>query len=84
MAVFSPIKLFGMCLWGGLYDSDSKEFAWNARDPGSNPWSRKRQPTPVFLTGESHGQRSLAGYTFTLANTFTFTYSVFLYGSECS
>ena len=22
-------------------------------------WSRKRQPTPVFLPGESHGQRSL-------------------------
>ena len=25
------------------------------------PWSRKWQPTPVFLPGESHGQRSLAG-----------------------
>ena len=25
-------------------------------------WSRKWQPTPVFLAGESHGQRSLAGY----------------------
>ena len=24
------------------------------------PWSRKRQPTPVFLPGESHGHRSLA------------------------
>ena len=23
-------------------------------------WKRKRQPTPVFLSGESHGQRSLA------------------------
>ena len=23
------------------------------------PWRRKWQPTPVFLTGESHGQRSL-------------------------
>ena len=28
------------------------------------PWRRARQPTPVFLPGESHGQRSLAGYTF--------------------
>ena len=27
------------------------------------PWSRKWQPTPVFLTGKSHGQRSLAGYS---------------------
>ena len=25
-------------------------------------WRRKWQPTPVFLPGESHGQRSLAGY----------------------
>ena len=25
-------------------------------------WRRKRQPTPVFLPGESQGQRSLAGY----------------------
>ena len=25
------------------------------------PWRRKLQPTPVFLPGESHGQRSLAG-----------------------
>ena len=27
------------------------------------PWRRKRQPTPVFLPGESRGQRSLAGYS---------------------
>ena len=27
------------------------------------PWSRKWQPTAVFLPGESHGQRSLAGYS---------------------
>ena len=26
------------------------------------PWKRKWQPTPVFLPGESHGQRSLPGY----------------------
>ena len=25
------------------------------------PWRRAQQPTPVFLSGESHGQRSLAG-----------------------
>ena len=24
------------------------------------PWIRERQPTPIFLPGESHGQRSLA------------------------
>ena len=27
------------------------------------PWRRKWQPTPVFLPGKSHRQRSLAGYT---------------------
>ena len=27
------------------------------------PWRRKCQPTPVFLTGKSHGWRSLAGYS---------------------
>jgi len=26
-------------------------------------WRRTWQPTPVFLPGESHGQRSLAGYS---------------------
>ena len=26
-------------------------------------WRRKWQPTPLFLPGESHGQRSLAGYS---------------------
>ena len=36
---------------------------------GFNPWARKipwgmaRQPTPGFLPGESHGQRSLVGYS---------------------
>ena len=28
---------------------------------GKIPWRRARQPTPVFLSRESHGQRSLAG-----------------------
>ena len=34
--------------------------------PGSGrsiPWRREWQPTPVSLPGESHGQRSLAGYS---------------------
>ena len=30
---------------------------------GKIPWSRKWQPTPVFLPGEFHGQRSLVGYS---------------------
>jgi len=30
---------------------------------GKIPWSRKWQPTPIFLPGKSHRQRSLAGYS---------------------
>jgi len=39
------------------------------QEAGFNPWARKIswrrewQPTPVFLPGISHGQRSLAGYS---------------------
>ena len=32
---------------------------WN----GKTPWRTAWQPTRVFLPGESHGQRSLAGYS---------------------
>ena len=27
------------------------------------PWRRKRLPTPVFLPGKFHGQRTLAGHS---------------------
>ena len=30
---------------------------------GKIPWRRAWQPIPVFLPGESHGQKSLAGYS---------------------
>ena len=42
---------------------------YNAGDLGFDPWVRKIpwrrrwQPTPVFLPGKSHGQRSLVGYS---------------------
>ena len=50
----------------------NKESAWPCRRCGYNlwsgkvpwiPWMRKWQRTPVFLAGESHGQRSLEGYS---------------------
>ena len=41
--------------------------AGDIRDAGLTlrkiPWRRKWQPTPVFLPGESHGQRIRAGYS---------------------
>ena len=49
--------------------SDGKESACSVEDWGSIPWvgkilwRREWQLTPVFLPGESQGQRSLAGYS---------------------
>ena len=48
---------------------DGKEAACNAAHPGSSPWLRKIPwrrawlSSPVFLPGESHGQRSQVGYS---------------------
>ena len=45
-------------------NSNSKESACNAGDQGSKIlWRREWQFTPVFLPGESHGQRTLLGYS---------------------
>ena len=49
--------------------TDGKESACQAGDLGSIPglgrfpWRREWLPTPVFLPGESHGQRSLVGFS---------------------
>ena len=52
--------------------TSGKEYACQYRrqkkfgfDPwvGKIPWGRAWLPTQVFLPGESHGQRSLAGYS---------------------
>ena len=59
--------VYGFSMW-----SRGIEFTCKCRrckrykfDPwaGKMPWSWKRQPTPVFMPGESHGQRSLVGYS---------------------
>ena len=38
------------------------EYAGSIPGLGRFPWRKAWQPTPVFLPGEFHGQRSLAGY----------------------
>ena len=49
--------------------SQSRDWTHCCNRPGFNPWiekihwRRKWQPTPVFLPGEFHGQRSLVGYS---------------------
>ena len=48
---------------------NSKEYAYQSRRHGFDswvrkiPWRRKGQLTPVFLPGNSHGQRSLGDYS---------------------
>ena len=55
-------------------DSVVKNLPANAGDTGNKrhrfdpwvgkiPWRRSWQPTPVFLSGEFHGQRRLVGYS---------------------
>ena len=56
-------------LWAFPNGSSHKGSVCNAGDAdsiprlGRFPWGRKWQPTLVFLPGESHGQRSWAGYS---------------------
>ena len=65
------VKIWAFFIYPGFPGgSEVKASACNAGDlgsiPGSGisiPWRRKWQPTPVFLPGESHGQRSLVGYS---------------------
>ena len=56
--------------YGFTGDSLVQELPANAGDAGSIPVSgrslggkKKWQPTPVFLPGKAHGQRSLVGYS---------------------
>ena len=51
------------------FSLSGKESACQCKIPGFDPWVRKIPwrrvwvPTPVFLPGKSHGQRSLVGYS---------------------
>ena len=52
-------------LWGLRQSRIHLQFGRLGFDPwvGKIPWRRAWQPTPVFLPGESHGQRILVGYS---------------------
>ena len=61
-----------VCVWGFPGGTSGKEPACQCRrckrcgfDPwvGKIPWSRKWQPTLVFLPGKSRGPRGLIGYS---------------------
>ena len=59
----------GLCFPGGAVVKSPPANAGDARGAGSipglgrSPWTRKWQPTPIFLPGKLHGQRSLVGYS---------------------
>ena len=64
--------LYSVCYMGFPGGISGKELACQCRRHkrrGFNPWvrkipwSREWQPTPIFLLGKSHGQRSLVGYS---------------------
>ena len=54
---------------GGTSGKETTSQCRKQKRPGFDPWVRKipwrraLQPTPVFLPGESRGQRSLVGYS---------------------
>ena len=63
-----PLKLGGIKYIRLLRWCSGKESTCQCRRPGFDPragkipWRRKWHSTPVFLPGELHGQRNLAGY----------------------
>ena len=67
MSIIITYEVIGLPRW-----LSGEESACNAGDAktlrfnpwvGKIPWSRKWQPTPVFLPGESCGHKSLVGYS---------------------
>ena len=83
-SISSPQNSLDRLLWW----LSGKESACQCRrcrfDPSSGkiPWRRKWQPTPVFLPGKSHGQRSLEGLNPWGCKKLDMTTSVFLPGSD--
>ena len=65
--MFRSMILLELCWWCSGKESTCqlRRYKRCSFDPwvGKIPWRRKWQPTPVFLVGKSHGQRSLAGYS---------------------
>ena len=66
---FGSRKMLSALVGGFPGGSDGEVSTCNAGDlgliPGLGkiPWRRAWQPTPVFLPGEFHGQRSQVGYS---------------------
>ena len=56
-------------MWGASFGAQivknlpTMQETWIQSLGQEDPLEKEWQPTPVFLPGESHGQRSLAGYS---------------------
>ena len=65
VCISSPLVPLGF--QGGSVVKNPPTNAVDIRDacsiPGEDPWTSKWEPTPVFLPGKSHGQRSLVSYS---------------------
>ena len=57
LVVMSPLANAGDVREVGLIPGGA------GNEGGGLSWRRKWQPTPVFLPGQSYGQRSLEGYS---------------------
>ena len=59
---------YSICMWTQVVQP-VKRICLQCKRPGFDPWvgkipwRREPLPTPVFLPGEFHGQRNLAGYS---------------------
>ena len=66
---YHMISLICMGFPGGTSGKEPACLCSRCKRPGFDswvrkiPWRREWEPTPVFLPGESHGQRSLEGYS---------------------
>jgi len=76
MIIYNPFRIIHFYFWGQCSSfiwlprclSSKESTCWYRRrrfNPwvGKIPWRREWLPIPVFLPGESHGQRSLVGYS---------------------
>ena len=59
-----PSYSLGLLWWLSGKKKSSRQWKRRRFNPwvGKISWRRESQPTPVFLPGKSHGQKSLVGY----------------------
>ena len=68
MSVLEIVLLTCKTIWGFpggsmVKNPPAMQETWVQSLGQEDLWSRAQQPIPVFLPGESHGQRNLAGYS---------------------